>query len=228
MDKILEIAQKHNLIVIEDAAQALGASFAGKKAGSFGLTGCFSFYPAKLLGALGDAGAVTTNDEATAEKIRLLRNHGQRSKTEIIAYGFTSRLDNLQAAVLNVKFRYLGDWIRRRREIAEQYNQGLSGIKEIKVPVPPNSDSSHYDVFQNYVLKARKRNQLAEFLKEREVETLIKDPVPNHRQKKLGLSGFSLPYSEKLAEEVLSLPIYPELEREQVEYVIAAVKNFYE
>ena len=225
MDKLLEIAQNHNLIIIEDAAQALGAEFNGKRAGSFGKAGCFSFYPAKVLGTLGDGGAVVTNDEKIAKKIHLLRNHGQETKTKIACYGFTSRLDNLQAAVLNVKFKYLEEWIKARRQIAQVYNKGLGQISEIKIPL--NSDEHHFDVFQNYVLRAKKRDQLFDFLKNKGVETLIKDPVPNHWQKELGLSHFNLPYTEHLAKEVISLPLYPELTNKQVEYVIKSVKEFY-
>ena len=225
MDKIMEIAEKNNLIIIEDAAQALGAMFENKKAGSFGLAGCFSFYPAKLLGAFGDGGAVVANDEHFAEKIRLLRNHGQKTKTEIVLYGFTSRLDNLQAAVLNVKFKYLPSFIERRREIAGLYNQGLSDLTEVKLP--PKSDERHFDVYQNYVARAEKRDELFEFLKEKGVETLIKDPFPNHLQAELGLSRFSLPLTEQLAKEVISLPLYPELTDSQIEYVISCIREFY-
>ncbi len=225
MDKIGEIAEKHNLVIIEDSAQALGAEFKEKRGGSFGLTGCFSFYPAKILGALGDGGAVTTDSEKIAEKVRLLRNHGQKTKKEITSYGFTSRLDNLQAAVLNVKMKYLPSWLEKRREIAERYKEGLSGIEGIKLP--PYSDSDHYDVFQNYVLRAQKRNELYFFLKEKGIETLIKDPVANHKQEGLGLSHFNLSLSEKLADEVISLPMYPELTEEQIDYVINVVKEFY-
>lgn len=238
MEKLMDIAQKHNLIVIEDSAQALGAKFGGKKAGSIGLTGCFSFYPAKILGCFGDGGAVTTNDSKITEKIRLLRDHGQKTKTEIMCYGWNSRLDNLQAAVLNVKFNYLPKWIEKRREIAKIYNDGLSKIGQIKLPPAPNSDNQRFDIFQNYVLrvltpnfgsdgKAEKRDELFEFLKENGVETLIKDPIPNHWHKGLSLSHFKLPYTEKLAKEVISLPMYPELSNEQVEYAIGAVKKFY-
>lgn len=227
MEKLMALAQRHNLVVIEDAAQALGGTFDGKKAGSFGLTGCFSFYPAKILGALGDAGIVTTNNEKVAEKIRLLRNHGQKSKTEIVCFGFTSRLDNLQAAILNVKFKYLPRWIERRREIAKIYNQGLSDISKIKLPPVPDSDSRHFDVFQNYVLRTERRDEFAEYLKERGVETLIKDPIPNHWHKNLGLSHFHLPITEKLAREVISLPMFPELTNSQIEYVINKIKDFY-
>jgi dTDP-4-amino-4,6-dideoxygalactose transaminase len=227
MDKIMEIAAKHNLQVIEDAAQALGAKFNGKVAGSFGLSGCFSFYPAKILGSYGDAGAITTSSEDIVEKVRLLRNHGQRTKTDIVCFGWTARLDNLQAAVLNVKFRYLGEWLERRREIARIYTEGLKDVSGIKLPPAPDFDSQHYDVYQNYVLKAEKRDELFEFLKKNEIETLIKDPVCNHLYKNLGLSHFKLPYSEKLAREVISLPMYPELRDEEIKYVIEKVREFY-
>lgn len=243
MEKIMDIAKRHNLTVIEDAAQALGAKFNNKTAGSFGLTGCFSFYPAKLLGAYGDAGGVTTNNEKIAEKVRLLRNHGQKKNEkniiEVLFYGETARLDNLQAAVLNVKFKRLSDWIKRRREIAQnysgkadisgkaRYNQGLAGIAGIKLPPAPNSDSRYFDIYQNYVLKAEKRNELFEFLKEKGVETLIKDPIANHFHPGLNLSHFKLPYTEELANKVISLPMYPELTDEQVEYVISCAREFY-
>jgi len=227
MEKLMSIAKKHNLIIIEDAAQALGAKFNGKMAGSFGLAGAFSLYPFKILGAFGDGGIVTTNDENIAEKIRHLRDHGQKSKTEIVCYGFNSRLDNLQAAILNVKFKYLSKWIERKREIAEIYNKELSNIPEVKLPPAPNSDDRHFDIYQNYVLKAQKRDELFNFLKEKGVETLIKDPVAVHCHPNLGLSHFKLPYTEKLAKEVISLPIYPELTNEQIQYVIDCVKEFY-
>jgi len=228
MDEIMEIAKKHNLIVIEDSAQALGAKFNGKSAGSFGLTGCFSFYPAKILGSYGDGGAITTDNEEIAEKIRLFRDHGQKTKTKIVCFGWTARLDNLQAAVLNVKFKYLTKWIERRRKIANIYADGLKDISNIKLPFAPDSDVLYFDVFQNYVLRAENRNELFNFLKENGIETLVKDPVANHMQEVTGLSGFKLPYSEKLAEQVISLPIYPELTNEEVNYVIDKVKEFYD
>jgi len=227
MEEIVQIAKENNLIVIEDAAQALGAKLNGRMAGSFGLTGCFSFYPAKLLGAFGDGGMAVTNDKDVAEKIRLLRNHGQKSKTEIVLYGFTSRLHNIQAAVLNVKFGYLNQWINRRREIALIYENALSEVKGIKLPSAPNADPRFFDIFQNYVLRSQRRDELFEFLKENGIETLIKDPVPNHLHKGLGLSHFHLPFTEQLAKEVISLPMYPELTNEQVEYVTDTVRKFY-
>lgn len=227
MEKVMEIAQKNNLTVIEDAAQAVGAKFNGKTAGSFGLTACFSFYPAKILGTFGDGGAVATNNQSIAEKIRLFRNHGQKTKTEIVCYGWTSRLDNLQAAVLNIKLKYLPEWIIRRRKIAELYNNGLAGISNLKLPASPDSGSEHFDVYQNYVLRAQKRDELFDFLKKRGVEVLIKDPLALHRHPAIGLSHFNLPFTEQLAKEVISLPMYPELTDEQIEYVINCLREFY-
>jgi len=227
MDKIMEFAEKHNLIVIEDAAQALGAKFKNKMAGSFGLAGGFSLYPFKVLGCFGDGGIITTDDEKLAEKVKLLRDHGQKTKTEIVCFGWNSRLDNLQAAILNLKFKYLPKWINRRREIAEIYNKGLDRTSGAELPPAPNFDERYFDVYQNYVLRAQKRDGLFNFLKENGVETLIKDPIPNHWHKGLGLSNFHLPYTEKLAKEVISLPMYPELTNQQVEYVIGCVKKFY-
>lgn len=227
MDRLMEIANKHNLTIIEDAAQALGAKFNGKMAGTFGIAGCYSFYPAKVLGALGDGGGIATNDEKFAEKIRLFRDHGQKTKTEILCFGWTSRLDNLQAAVLNIKIKHLKEWLKRRREIAEIYNKNLSDVSGIKLPPPSDSDEKHFDVYQNYVLRAEKRDELFAFLQEKGIETLIKDPIAVHHNSGLNLSHFHLPYSEELAKKVISLPMYPELTNKQIEYVINCVKEFY-
>jgi len=227
MEKIMKISRKHKLLVIEDAAQSLGASFKGKRAGSFGLAGCYSFYPAKLLGAAGDGGLVVTSDKKIAEKLRMLRDHGRKTKTEISCYGFTSRLDNLQAAILNVRFKKVKAWISRRREIAGIYEKGLKGVPELKTPPAPESNKDNFDVFQNYVLKAEKRDSLYGFLKDKGIETLIKDPIPNHLQKGLGLSAFKLPITERLAKEVISLPMYPELSNQQISYVVSCLRDFY-
>jgi len=227
MDKIMEIAKKHNLYVIEDAAQGLGSSLNGKKAGSVGVTGCFSFYPAKILGCFGDGGGLTTNNEEIYEKIKLLRDHGQKTKTELVCFGWNSRLDNLQAAVLNVKMNHLSNWLERRRNIAKMYNEGLKDIKELKIPFGFESEN-RYDVFQNYVLRAEDRDELYSYLKENGVETLIKDPIANHLQPGLKLSHFNLPFSAQLAREVISLPMYPELTDEQIQYIISCVKKFYQ
>jgi len=228
MKKLMEIANEHNLIVIEDAAQALGASFNGKKGGSFGLTGCFSLYPAKMLGAAGDGGFLTTNDEEIAEKTRLLRDHGQDRKTgKILFYGFNSRLDNVQAAILNVKLKYLPKWIERRREIAKIYHEGLSDTAKVKLPQPPTKATPHYDVYQNYVIRVKERDALVQFLEKNSVETMVSWRIPNHLQPSLNLSHFKLPNTEKLSAEVVSLPMYPELSDEQVHYVIDVMHDFY-
>jgi len=228
MDKLMEIVKSHNLMVIEDAAQAIGSKYEGKMAGSFGLAGSFSLYPFKVLGCFGDGGVLTTDDESLAEKVRLLRDHGQKTKTEIVCFGFNSRLDNIQAAILNLKFKYLPQYIERRREIALLYQKGLADVKGVKLPPSPDSDEKHFDNFQNYVLTAEKRDELYNFLKEKGVETLIKDPIANHKQPGLGLSHFNLPYTERLAERVISLPMYPELTGEQIQYVINCIRNFYQ
>ena len=228
MEKLMAIAQKHNLLVVEDAAQAMGATFDGQKAGSFGLTGCFSFYPAKILGAYGDAGIVVTSNDELADKIRLLRDHGhQRSTDEFVLYGFNSRLDNLQAAILNVKFRHLPAWIERRREIAGLYQEGLSDISQIELPPAPQNSGKYFDVFQNYVIRSPERDKLVNHLRESGIEILISWPIPMHHQKALNLSHFHLPETESISREVLSLPLYPELDNKQVEHVIESIHQFY-
>lgn len=228
MKKLMDIASKHNLMVIEDAAQALGASFDGKKAGSFGLTGCFSFYPAKVLGAAGDGGIVTTNNKEIAERIGLLRDHGEnRTSGDILCFGFNSRLDNLQAAMLDVKLKYLPQWIERRRELAKLYHQGLSDLPELKLPPPPQSDDSYFDVYQNYVVRSQERDKLVAHLRESGIEILVSWPKPMHHQKALGLNHFHLPITEQLSNEVLSLPMYPELSNEKAEFVVESIRKFY-
>jgi dTDP-4-amino-4,6-dideoxygalactose transaminase len=228
MGRLMEIANEHDLLVIEDAAQALGATFDGKKAGSFGLTGCFSFYPAKMLGAAGDGGIAVTNNEEIAEKIRLLRDHGyQRSTGDILYYGYNSRLDNVQAAILDVKLKHLPKWIERRRELVSLYHQGLSDLQELKLPSPPRSNDHFFDVYQNYVIRAKERDKLVAHLEESGIEILVSWPKPMHHHDALGLMHFQLPKTEQISNDVLSLPMYPELSDEQVEFVVEAVRNFY-
>lgn len=228
MEKLMTIADKHDLIVIEDAAQALGATFDGKKAGSFGLTGCFSFYPAKILGSAGDAGLLTTNDDKIAEKVRLLRDHGQeRSTGEYLFYGFNSRLDNLQAAILDVKLKHVPEWNERRRQLAGLYDEGFSDLSELKLPPQPESNGRFFDVYQNYVVRSKKRDKLVAHLRKSGVEILVSWPKPLHRHKALGLGNFHLPKTEQISKEVLSLPMYPELRNEQVEFVIESIHDFY-
>lgn len=236
MEKLMAIAKKHNLIVIEDAAQTLGAKFKGKMAGSFGLTSCYSFYPAKILGSYGDGGMVCTSDKKLADKLYLLRDHGEKpsylktakEKKDIAFYGFNTLLDNLQAAVLNVKLKHFSKWIKLRREIASQYNNGFSEISEVELPPAPTTNSAYFDVYQNYVIRSKKRDKLVSYLENHGVETLISWRTPNHKQKALkNLHRFKLPKTEQISKQVISLPMYPELTSKQVEYVINCVKDFY-
>ena len=227
MEKLMKIASEHNLVVIEDAAQALGATFEAKRAGSFGLSGCFSFYPAKILGAAGDGGLVVTNDKKLAEKVRLFRDHGRETKESIASFGFNSRLDNLQAAILDVKLNYVPRWIERRREIAALYNSGLADLPQIKLPPPPQNQEEFFDVYQNYVICSPERDRLAAHLRECGIEIIISWPIPMHHQKALGLGHFHLPETERISREVISLPLYPELSNDKLAYVIESIHSFY-
>lgn len=241
MDKIMDIAEKHNLIVIEDAAQALGCKHNNKPAGSFGKTSCFSFYPAKILGSYGEGGMVCVDDKELADKLYLLRDHGEKpsylkteeekeGKDSVIAfYGFNSILDNLQAAFLNIKLKHFPEWIERRREIARIYEEGLSEISDLILPPSPVQSDSYFDVFQNYVIRAENRDSLVGHLENQGIEVLVKWAVPNYRQKGLeDLHDFNLPKTDQISKEVISLPMYPELTNEQVKYVVESIRNFFE
>ncbi|MBS3918861.1 MAG: DegT/DnrJ/EryC1/StrS family aminotransferase [Deltaproteobacteria bacterium] len=226
MKKIMEIVEKYRLKVIEDAAQALGAKFKGKRCASFGDTGIFSFYPAKVLGTAGDGGLVCTNDDTLARKIRAFRDNGRvESVDEIECFGWCTRLDNLHAAILNMKFNYFEQWIERRRAVAKMYEEGLSGIPELLLP--PRSDGDYFDVYQNYVIRCKKRDELLAHLQKTEVEVLVSWRVAMHKQKVLSLDRFKLPLTERISAEVISLPMYPELTDEEVGFVIEAVRKFF-
>jgi len=226
MDRIMELAEKYGLKVIEDAAQALGASFKGNQCGSFGDTAIFSFYPAKMLGAPGDGGMVCTNDDSLARKLRAFRDNGRVDNVEVIeCFGWNTRLDNLHAAILDMKFRYFDKWIQRRREIAQMYDDGFIGIDGLLSH--PRSSNDYFDVYQNYVIRFKERDKLVEHLRKAGVEVLISWPNPMHKQKALELSHFPLAMTEHISAEVVSLPMYPELSDEEVDYVIKAVLDFY-
>lgn len=229
MDKLLKIAKKHNLLIIEDAAQSLGATYKGKGAGTFGLSGCFSFYPAKLLGAFGDAGAVITGDGKFAEKIRMLRNHGRAKGPDIHCWGLNGRMDNLQAGILNYKLKKVSGWIKRRRQIAGLYNLGLSGLKELQLPLPPKENITHYDVFQNYEIEAQRRDALIKHLQRKNIQVAIPwGGKAVHQFTALGFKGVCLPKTEALFRKVLMLPIYPELENSQIAYIVRTIRDFYQ
>lgn len=227
MDKIMEIAEAYGLKVIEDAAQALGALFKGKRCASFGDTGTFSFYPAKMLGTAGDGGMVCTDDDLLARKLYAYRDNGRFEGVEVIeCFGWCSRLDNLQAALLDMKFRYFNKSIEQRREIAKKYDEGLAGIEGL-VPHPVSNDD-YFDVYQNYVIRCKERDNLAAFLRNFGVEVLVSWPKPLHKQEALALSHFNLPRTDRLSAEVVSLPMYPELSDEEVALVIETVRRFFD
>ncbi len=226
MDRLMAIAEKYNLVVIEDAAQSIGGKYNGKSAGSFGLTGCFSHYPFKILGGFGDGGAITTNNSEVARKVSQLRFNGEDRETgEYHYHGYTCLLDNVQAAVLDLKLKHLPNWIERRRAIAKLYNQGLSGLLGLTLPCFDGEE--YFDVYQNYVVRTNKRDELFSYLKEHGVETLIhwKKPMWEHKGLELGICDCS--ETESICKEVISLPMNTELTDEQVSYVIENVRNFY-
>jgi len=226
MDPLVESATRKGLFVIEDACQAHGAEYKGKKAGTIGDAGCFSFYPTKNLGALGDAGMVTTNDRQIAEKISQLRNYGQKTRYVHIMRGLNSRMDEIQAAILRVKLRHLDDWNKKRREHAKLYTAMLQGTNV----VCPTEKAYAKHVYHLYVVRSKERNQLQQFLNRRDVTTLIHYPIPVHLQKAykdLGWKHGALPRTERAADEILSLPIYPELTKEQIERVTESIRTFF-
>lgn len=232
MNAIMEIANKHNLLVIEDAAQALGAKIkmndgTWKMAGSFGVGGAFSMYPFKVLGAFGDAGVMTTNDAEMYRKVKLLRYNGEsREDRKFYYHGYTAPLDNLQAALLSLKFKHFPKWIERRRELAELYHAGLRGIPELEIPEYKDGDV-HYDIFQNYVIRTPRRAELLKVFKEKNIETLVSWDTPMYHQPVLMPNTISLPETEAICREVVSLPLYPELTNEDVAYVVAAIREFF-
>ncbi len=226
MDRLMDIARSHGLVVIEDTAQALGGAYLGVRGGAWGLAGAFSFYPAKLLGAYGDAGAVVTSDAGLAARLRELRDHGRISKTGFSGWGWNCRLDNLQAAILDLKLKKVPEWINQRRRLAAIYDEELADVSAVKRPPAPDG-GPHFDIYQNYVIEADRRDELAKHLAEKGIETLISPgPVPNHKQP-VGLDHFILPRTEELCARVLSLPLNNELGEDQVLEVAAAVKGFY-
>ncbi len=226
MDPILAVAEEHGLHVIEDAAQAIGAEYKGRRAGSMGTVGCFSFYPTKNLGAYGDAGMVVTNDEILAEKVDILRRQGGARKYYHAELGFNSRLDTMQAAILRVKLRYLDQWQDQRRQAAYRYNELLAGLPVVTPVEMP--DVRH--VYHQYTIRAPRRDELAAHLKEQGISTMIYYPLPLHLQglyDDLGLGKGSLPVCEEVGEQVLSLPMFPELTAAQQQEIAAAIGSFY-
>jgi len=225
MDPINGVAWRYNLKVIEDAAQAHGATYKGKKCGALGDAAGFSFYPTKNLGALGDAGAITTNDKELAEKIRALRNYGSEKHYYNKYMGFNSRLDEIQSAILRVKLKYLEEFNRERKIIAQLYFKGLQDANIILPYVPEWAEP----VWHQFVIRSKKRDELQEYLKSKGIGTLIHYPLPIHLQeayKHLVYKKGDFPIAEKIANEVLSLPIWVGLKKEEIKMIYKVIKNF--
>jgi dTDP-4-amino-4,6-dideoxygalactose transaminase len=226
MDAIMGIAKRHHLMVIEDACQAHGAAYREKKAGSIGVMGCFSFYPTKNLGAYGDGGIVVTNDRKYYERLRLLRCYGEKRKYEHILKGWNSRLDEMQAAILRVKLKYLDQWNGERRKKALMYKRLLENTG---VNLPTEKEQAR-PVYHLFAIRTKRRNALRAFLREKGIETLIHYPVPIHLQKaytELGVRRRDLSVTEKVAHETLSLPFYPELTTEEMREVREQLRKFF-
>ena len=220
MDPLMEVAKKHNLKVVEDACQAHGAEYKGRRTGSLGDVGCFSFYPGKNLGAYGDGGMAVTDDNEVAGKIQILRNLGSKVKYYHIEKGFNSRLDTIQAAILNVKLKHLDDWNTKRREAAAAYNALL---KEIPGIVTPKETEYSTHVYHLYVIRVKERDKVLAKLKELDIGAGIHYPIPVHLldcYKDLGYAEGSFPITEVCAKEILSLPLFPEITSEQIRYVV--------
>ena len=226
MVRIMELADTYNLSVVEDACQSLGAGMNGKKAGSWGLTGCWSFYPFKILGGYGDGGAITTDDPDVAQFATRMRYNGEdRDTGEYHGHGFTCLLDNMQAAFLDVKLRYLRRWIERRKEIAERYRAALSDIPDLLLPHYDDPRRDH--IYQNYTVRARQGNDFSNYLKANGIEVLTQFRKPYYRHEALKLEDRGFPETEALSREVCSLPMNVEITDEEVDYVISAVRGFY-
>jgi dTDP-4-amino-4,6-dideoxygalactose transaminase len=226
MRPILAFARARNLPVIEDAAQAIGATHQGKRAGSFGDVGCFSFYPTKNLGAYGDAGLVVTQSEDIAARLRTLRNHGQVAKYVSSEPGLNSRLDEIQAAILRVKLRHLAEWQRARQAHSADYTALLADVPSVTTPAVP-AESEH--VFHQYTIRVARRDALQQFLAERKIGSTVYYPVPLHLQPiyaSLSHQPGDFPESERASREALSLPMYPELVSEQIARVVSAIAEF--
>jgi len=230
MDEILAVAERHNVPVVEDACQAIGAAYRDRNAGTMGDLGCFSFFPSKNLGGAGDGGMVVTSNPDLAERVRLLRTHGSHQKYFHSIVGFNSRLDELQAAILRVKLPYLRQWSNARRENALRYENDFLAAGLLSQITPPSVLPNRSHIFHQYVIRARMRDELTAFLKSAGIGTEIYYPVPLHEQecfRTLGYTANDLPRSHSASKEILALPIYPELSDAQRHCVVDSIAAFY-
>lgn len=227
MDAIQAIADEFGLYIIEDSAQGLGSKFKGKFASTFGKAGVFSFYPAKILGCMGDGGALVTNDDTLAEQVHIMRDHGRGADGDVHVWGRNSRLDNLQAALLDVQFKEYGKIIERRRELAAMYHQHLGDLEQIQLPPAPVEGGDHFDTYQNFEIQANRRDDLRTFLRENGIGTLIQwGGKAVHQFPKLGFN-VSLPNTERFFERCIMLPMNMTLTNEEITYVSDTVRRFY-
>lgn len=225
MEPILKLAKKHNLHIIEDAAQSIGTDYRGKRTGAFGIMGCFSLHPLKTLNAAGDGGMITTSDEKIYKKITQMRNIGLKNRTESEIWGFNSRLDSLQAAIVNIKFKHLEEWIKQRRKNADYYKKHLSNI--VRCPTEEKFERCAYHLF---VIQTDQRDELQKALLEKGIDTKIHYPIPIHLQacaSHLGYKRGDFPVAEKQAERILSIPIHQNLTQKQLDLVIQQIKDFF-
>jgi len=229
MDPVIALAKKHGLLIIEDSCQALGAKFDNNYAGTFGVAGTFSFFPAKTLGCFGDGGGIITNDSDIADKVRMIRDHGRNPKDgKVKLFGFNGRLDNLHAAILGFKMKYYDEDIARRRTLASIYQECLEGLDTLLLPPAPDSDPRHFDIFQNYEIEAENRDELRNFLEENGVGTILQwGGYGLHQFTELGLNN-DLPFTEEMTKKFMLLPMHPMLKDDEVVYICDVIKQFYE
>jgi len=228
MAPIMELAKKHGLLVIEDCAQAVLAEYQGQIVGSIGKIGCFSLHPLKNLNGCGDGGMMTTDDEVLADKLKVLRNHGLKTRDECVTWSINSRLDTIQAAILLVKLKYLDEWTQHCREIAAFYQQNLIGVGDLRIPTDQEYEKA---VYHTFVVQTGRRDELKQHLADAGVGTAIHYPTPIHLHEAaahLGHGAGSFPVAERQANQILSLPIYPELEQESLNYIVKSIQEFYQ
>ena len=227
MDALQAVADRRGIMVVEDAAQALGSRFNGRCAGTFGKFGTVSFYPAKLLGCFGDGGAIVTNDDEVATRIALLKDHGRNADGRVVAWGYNSRLDNMQAAVLDYKLKSYPREIERRRAVAARYQAGLGDLAQLALPPAPGVDPRHFDVYQNYELQADRRDELRTYLDQHGVKTIVQwAGTPVHQFKELGFT-VDLPVTDAFFKRCMMLPMNSAVTDDEVDYIVRTVRAFY-
>ncbi len=228
MAALQSIADRKKLLIVEDAAQGLGSKFRGRNAGTFGTASEFSLYPAKVLGCFGDGGIVTTNDDSVAHKMRLLRDHGRNESGHVVSWGLNSRLDNLQAAILNVRLNHFPAEIVRRRELAQLYREGLEELSELLLPPGPNDDANHFDVYQNYEVEAEAREDLRAHLERGGIKTIIQwAGTPVHGFNLPGVRVTELPRTDLLFTRCFLLPMNTSLSNDEICYICSSIRRFY-